>query len=173
MGYLDLIDTRTPGPRYDVTPLFANAAAFRALAEDLARPFAAAGVDAVAGIDALGFILGTAVAWRLGTGLVAIRKAGKLPVPVLRQDFVDYTGQAKALELRPDVIRAGGRYLIVDEWIETGAQVEAAAALLERAGGQVAGLAAINMDDSPRAAALRARYLCHTVWEEPPHETSA
>lgn len=167
MRYLDLIDTHTPGPRYDVTPLFADPTAFQALVADLARPFDAAGLDVVAGIDALGFILGTAVAWRLGKGLVPIRKAGKLPVPALRQEFVDYTGQAKALELRPDLIRPGRRVLIVDEWVETGAQMEAAAGLIERAGGRVAGLAAIQMDDSPRAAALRARYVCHTVWEEP------
>lgn len=100
MRYLDLSDTRTPGPRYDVTPLFAAPAAFRALAADLARPFAAAGLEAVAGINAPGFILGTASAWRLGTGLADRRQAGRLPVPALRQEVVDDAGRAKALELR-------------------------------------------------------------------------
>jgi adenine phosphoribosyltransferase len=103
----------------------------------------------------------------LGTGLVPIRKAGELPVPALRQDFVDYTGQTKALELRTEVLRPGTRCLVVDEWAETSTQWEAAAVLIERAGSQVAGLAAINMDAGPRVAALRTRYFCHTVWKAP------
>lgn len=167
MNYLALIDTRTTGNRYDVTPLFADPAAFAALVADLVRPFDAAAVDVVAGIDALGFILGAAVAWQLGKGFVPVRKGGRLPVAADEVEFVDYTRQPKTLALRRDALRPGARVLVVDEWVETGAQMSAAVTLLERAGGVIIGLAAICIDDGPRTQALRARYHCHSVWKEP------
>jgi adenine phosphoribosyltransferase len=123
----------------------------------LAAPFRGE-VDAVAAIDALGFVLGTAVALELGVGVVAVRKGGKLPVSALREEFVDYSGEAKALELRPDLLKQGQRVLIVDEWVETGTQVRAAAALIERAGSVVAGFATINIDRNARTDGLRSRY---------------
>ena len=162
--YLHLIDTDTLGPRCDVTPLFAHPAAFARLITDLVAPFHSASIDYVAGIDALGFILGAAIAMRLAKGFIPIRKGGKLPVEVTTAEFVDYTGQKKSLELREGVIQAGDRVLVVDEWIETGAQVQAAIALIERAGGIVAGIAAINMDSNPLPLRLRATYKCHAVW---------
>ena len=161
--YLRLIDTKTQGPRNDVTPLFANHEAFVSLVEDLSRPFADAPVDCVAGIDALGFILGTAVALRLGRGFVPVRKGGKLPVRATAADFVDYTGEAKSLEMRTDAIAPGTRVLIVDEWVETAAQVTAAAKLIEGLGGIVAGIATIAMDDNAQTRVLRRRYHCHTA----------
>ena len=164
-NYLRLIDTHTPGPRCDVTPLFADPQAFAALVADLCAPFDPAGIDLVAGIDALGFILGTAIALRLGKGFIPIRKGGKLPVSADQVAFVDYSGQPKALELRQGSLQPGYRVLLVDEWLETGAQMQAAAALVERAGGVVAGIAAINMDDNPGVRELKARYKCVAVWE--------
>jgi adenine phosphoribosyltransferase len=162
-SYRDLIDQNTSGNRCDVTPLFADHDAFVALVEDLARPFNNPAPDLVAGIDALGFILGAALALRLDKGFVPLRKGGKLPVAVDIADFVDYTGQQKRLELRQDAIRIGERVLLVDEWIETGAQVSAAIDLIERHGGVVLGIATINMDDNPRTRALRERYTCHAA----------
>lgn len=167
MNYLALVDTHTTGNRYDVTPLFAEPAAFAALVADLVQPFDAAAVDQVAGIDALGFILGAAVAWHWGKGFVPVRKGGRLPVAADEVAFVDYTGRRKRLALRRGALRPGARVLLVDEWVETGAQMSAAAALLERAGGVIIGLAAICIDDGPRTRALRARYHCHSVWKEP------
>jgi len=114
-GYLSLIDTSTPGPRYDVMPLFADREAFAQLADDLAKPFLGSDIDAVVAIAALGFVLGTAIAERLGVGLVRARKGGKLPVETIRETFVDYTGEEKALELRPDAPKPGAAVLIVDE----------------------------------------------------------
>ncbi len=162
--YLRLIDTQTPGPRCDVTPLFADPLAFAQLVDDLAGPFTAVPLDYVAGIDALGFILGAALAVRLNKGFIPIRKGGKLPVAVRRAEFVDYSGQAKSLELRHDALRPGDRVLLVDEWIETGAQAQTAVSLIEQAGGVVAGIAAINIDDNPGAARLCQNYRCHAVW---------
>ncbi len=88
--YLTLIDTCTHGPRHDVTPLFADRRAFALLVKDLSAPFPKLKVDGVACIDALGFILGTAIALELGTRIVPLRKNGKLPVPTDKTTFRDY-----------------------------------------------------------------------------------
>jgi adenine phosphoribosyltransferase len=164
--YLKLIDTNTPGPRYDVTPLFADPLALSALCDDLVRPFEGQPIDYVMGIDALGFILGTAIAVRLNRGFIPLRKSGKLPVPTIGRWFVDYTGQTKALELRRDAIQPGSRVLIVDEWVETGAQMQAAVELVEQVGGIVIGIAAIQMDECPASVELRKKYKCSFVWPE-------
>ena len=171
--YLKLIDTQTPGPRCDVTPLFADPQAFTALVEDLCARFEGEVIDYVAGIDALGFIMGTAMAIRLGKGFVPLRKGGKLPAAVSTAEFVDYSGQPKTLELRQGSLQPGVRVLVVDEWIETGAQVEAAVRLVEGAGGIVAGIAAINMDDSPAVRRLRERYKCVAIWMDMERITDA
>jgi len=160
-AYLRRIDTDTPGNRNDVTPLFAHPEAFDALVDDLVSSIAGTPIDLVACIDALGFILGTAVARQLGVGVLPVRKGGKLPVPADRAWFRDYTGQEKSLEIRCDILKQGLRVLIVDEWIETGAQVSAAISLIERQGAVVAGIATIHIDDGARARRLRSRY---KVW---------
>lgn len=162
--YLRLIDTQTPGGRCDVTPLFADPTAFAQLVADLAAPFRAVPLDYVAGIDALGFILGAAIALHLQKGLIPIRKGGKLPVAVTAAQFVDYSGSEKTLELRRGSVRAGDNVLIVDEWVETGAQLQAAIHLIEGAGGIVAGIAAINIDANPLPDRLCTQYNCHALW---------
>lgn len=143
---LRLIRPGTRAARSDVTPLFADADAFAALLADLERQLAGVAFDVVAGIDALCFILGTALAVRAGTGFLPIRKAGKLPVEADVERCVDYTGQEKGLELRHGALAPGTRVLLADEWIETGAQARAAIRLIERQGGQVVGIAAIHID---------------------------
>lgn len=168
--YLRLIDTHTAGPRYDVTPLFAEYAAFAALLDDLSEQLDPGQIDLVAGIDALGFILGTALALRLEKGFVPIRKGGKLPVPTDALEFTDYSGARKSLELRQSdqagigAIHPGSRVLVVDEWIETGAQVRAAVALIEARGGVVAGIATIHMDSNEQTDRLAQVYPCFQIW---------
>ena len=164
--YLHLIDTHTAGPRCDVTPLFAHPAAFAALVGDLCLPFRSMALDYVAGIDALGFILGTAMAMALHKGFVPIRKAGKLPVETVRAACRDYTGGSKTLELRKGIILPGTRVLVVDEWVETGAQMQAAIELVEAENGIVVGIATINMDRCPLTQHLRDKYYCHCIWED-------
>jgi adenine phosphoribosyltransferase len=164
--YLKLVDTQTRGPRYDVTPLFSDYAAFTALVNDLAARFEGMAFDVVAGIDALGFILGAALALRLQKGFVPIRKAGKLPVQTRQVEFVDYSGKRKALELRQNALWPGARVLLADEWIETGAQMKAAISLIEGQGGIVIGIVAINIDRNAQTRPLQERYNVQTVWEE-------
>ena len=163
LSYFKLIDTSTPGQRCDVTPLFAHIAAFAELVKDLSQPFLRLPVDFVAGIDALGFILGTAMALHLQKGFIPVRKGGKLPGEKISVAFTDYTGDNKVLELRAGAIPAGSRVLVVDEWIETGAQVSAAAQLIENQGGVIIEIAAINIDDNPNTQWLKGRYFCHSI----------
>jgi adenine phosphoribosyltransferase len=163
--YIARIDTSGRG-RYDVTPLFADARAFAALVDGLLALAQPLGFEIVAGIDALGSILGSALALRAGRGFIPIRKEGKLPVAVDHAGFVDYTGTPKALELRYDAVLPGQRVLIVDEWIETGAQVSAAICLIERRGGIIAGVATIHIDANERTQLLSERYPCVQVWRD-------
>jgi adenine phosphoribosyltransferase len=149
---LDLIDRDTTGNRCDVTPLFADPAAFAQVLDHLIRLIAETPFDVVVGVDALGFILGAGIALRTKKGLVVARKTGKLPLACDSESFIDYTGHAKGLEMRFDALHPGTRALIVDEWVETGAQVGAVIALIERRGGVVAGIAALNIDEAARPA---------------------
>lgn len=167
MDYLPLIDrSRTLYRRSDVTPIFAEPAAFANLVGDLVRPFETERVQLVAGLDALGFILGTAMALKLGAGFLPIRKGGKLPVLHDREPAVDYQGKEKILELRLKPFAAGTRVLLADDWIETGAQARAAIALIERAGGVIVGIAAVGFRKNERTAGLWAKYRCLGVWPE-------
>ena len=165
-NYLELIDTDTPGNRNDVTPLFADPAAFSEMIDDLSEPFFGTPVDYVAGIDALGFILGAAMALKLSRGFIPLRKGGKLPVDATSQEFLDYSGQLKSLELRKGMLKLGDRVLLVDEWIETGAQIEAAIKLIEGQGARVIGIAAINIDNNPRTVKLKKEHRVHALSEE-------
>ena len=163
-NYLRLINTHTQGLRYDVTPLFADYQAFSVLIENILACFDSAEFHCVAGIDALGFILGTAIALRAEKGFIPIRKGGKLPVKSESVDFVDYTGLRKTLELSTNAHMPNTRVLIVDEWVETGAQMQAAIQLVEGQGGIIAGIAAINIDDNDVTRSMRKKYKSCSLW---------
>jgi len=162
-SYVELVNFAAPGGRCDITPVFASALGFQRLIDDLLAPFESASIQTVAGIDALGFILGTAAALKLGVGFVPVRKAGKLPDRCDSRRFVDYTGKEKGLELGLGAIAPGSRVLVVDDWIETGAQMRAAIALVEGQGGVVVGVCAFNIDDSDRTHGLMESYACHSI----------
>lgn len=163
--YLDLISDRAVW-RYDVARLFADAQTLGAVVEDFADPFRGDAPDAVAGIDALGFVFGTGVALDLGVGFIPIRKADKLPIPEadrLRVELTDYTGGRKALEIDATALRNDSRVLVVDDWMETGAQMAAATTLVERAGATVTGITVLDAEGTKRSRALAAEYDLHTV----------
>lgn len=119
----------------DITPLLADGPALAAVIEEIADRFAGK-VDAVAGIEARGFILACPVAVRLGVGMIAVRKASKLPPPVLTQQYALEYGTA-TIELSPHAVRPGLRVLVVDDVLATGGTASAACSLLESAGAVV------------------------------------
>jgi adenine phosphoribosyltransferase len=122
----------------DVTTLLGDAQGFRKTVAAMARPYEGGKVDAVAGIEARGFILGGAVADRLGCGFIPIRKKGKLPWKTIGQEYTLEYG-VDIIEIHEDAIKAGERILIVDDLIATGGTAEAAAKLVTRSGGAVVG----------------------------------
>ena len=142
-------DFPQPGVLFrDLTPVLANDRAFAAMTEALAQ--IVEGADLVAGIDARGFLLGGAVAHRLGVGVLAIRKGGKLPPPVHSRTFTLEYGTA-TLEIPAEGIElAGRRVAIVDDVLATGATVAAARDLLVTAGADVS-LAAVVLELSALA----------------------
>jgi adenine phosphoribosyltransferase len=129
-------DFPSPGIQFkDLTPLFADPQGLAAVTDAIAG--VASGADLIAGIDARGFLIGGAVAARLNTGVLAIRKGGKLPPPVRTEDYQLEYGTA-SLELPADGIELAGRsVVIVDDVLATGGTLAAAQRLLERAGAQV------------------------------------
>ena len=136
----------------DVTTLLGDAAGFRAAIQRMAAPFAGAKVQAVAGIEARGFILGGAIADKLGCGFVPFRKKGKLPWKTVGQEYTLEYG-VDIIEMHEDAIRPGERILIVDDLIATGGTAEAAVKLVQRSGGAVAG--ATFIIDLPELGGMR------------------
>jgi adenine phosphoribosyltransferase len=124
----------------DVTTLFADARGMRLCVDQLLAPYAGQRIDAVAGLEARGFILGGAVAHQLGTGFVPIRKKGKLPGPTYAQDYLLEYGEA-TVEVHRDALPEGARVLLVDDLLATGGTAEAGIALLRRLGCSVVGCA--------------------------------
>ena len=122
----------------DVTTLFGDAQGFRSAITRMVEPFIAAKPAAVAGIEARGFILGGAIADRLGCGFVPLRKKGKLPAKTIGQEYTLEYG-VDIIEMHEDAIRAGDPVLIVDDLIATGGTAVAAAKLVRRSGGEIAG----------------------------------
>jgi adenine phosphoribosyltransferase len=132
-------DYPKPGIMFrDVTTLLRDAEGFEQAIIAMAKPFQASRVDAVAGIEARGFILGGAVADRLGCGFIPIRKKGKLPWKTIGQEYTLEYG-VDAIEIHADAIRRGERILLVDDLIATGGTAEAAAKLIRLSGGEVVG----------------------------------
>jgi adenine phosphoribosyltransferase len=138
----EVADFPTVGVEFkDLTPLFADRRGLAAVTEALAE--VASGADLIAGIDARGFLVGGAVAARLGTGMLAIRKGGKLPPPVHAEQYILEYGTA-TLEVPADGIELAGRnVVIVDDVLATGGSVAAARRLLEHGGARVTAAAVV------------------------------
>ena len=124
----------------DITPLLGNGAALRSAVDALAGLYQE--IDSVIGIESRGFILGAPVAYALGVGMVPVRKLGRLPRPTERADYALEYG-TNTVEIHSDALRAGERVLIIDDVLATGGTAAATAELVERLGGQVAGIAVL------------------------------
>lgn len=127
----------------DLTPALADGEAFALVVDQVAEKCAEFGADLVGSLDARGFLIGSAVAYKLGLGVLAIRKQGKLPPPVLSESYSLEYGEA-ALEIPQEGMElAGKRVVLVDDVLATGGTMFAARTLLETAGAQVTGLCCV------------------------------
>jgi adenine phosphoribosyltransferase len=125
---------------YDITTLLRDPEGFRAAIDAMAAPYENAGLSLVVGIESRGFILGAAVADRLGVGFCPIRKPGKLPAKTLKEAFTLEYG-SDAIEIHADAVEPGQKVLIVDDVLATGGTARAAARLVKKLGGDLRGLA--------------------------------
>lgn len=125
----------------DLTPVFGDGKALRAVADELIEPYRGR-IDAVAGVEARGFLLAAAAAYCAGLGVVTIRKPGKLPRTVLREQAMLEYGTT-TLEVHEDAAPRGARLLLLDDVLATGGTLDASCRLIERAGWRLAGIAVV------------------------------
>ena len=173
---VDVPDFPSPGVVFrDLTPVFADAVAFRRTVDGLAAPALsdprAAAVaegtdpdfDVVAGVEARGFLLAAAVALDAGVGVVPVRKAGKLPRASVRADYELEYGTA-TLELHADAITPGQRVLLVDDVLATGGTLRAAISLVEQLGGVVAAISVVIELAALGGRQRIAPHAVHALW---------
>lgn len=164
--YLDIMSPNTKGEKFawlDPTSIYINGDAFHDLINDLVLDLKNVKCDVVAGLDAMGFVLGTALATRLNVGFLPIRKAGKLCVDTDSVTFTNYSGRTQDMEVRTPAFLSGTRVLLVDQWIETGGTMDGAIRLVKRQKGIVAGIVAIAMESNDKTDEYRECFPCITA----------
>jgi adenine phosphoribosyltransferase len=124
----------------DITTLLKDPVGFRMVIDALSQHYSGKKIDKIAGIEARGFIIGAALAYKLGVGFVPVRKSGKLPAETIGHDYALEYG-ADRVEIHIDAISKGEQVLLVDDLIATGGTAEAAVALIQKLGGDVIGCA--------------------------------
>jgi adenine phosphoribosyltransferase len=173
--YLSLMSPNTKGPQFawlDPTSIYINSSAFSDLLDDLCADLNADEIDVVAGLDAMGFVLGAALGARLGRGFLPIRKSGKLCVDTDKVSYGNYSGRTQDMEMRTPAFAPGTRVLLADQWVETGGTMDGAVRLIERQGGSVAGMVAIAMEENAATDAYRNKYKVTTaVLKDTPWQT--
>jgi adenine phosphoribosyltransferase len=125
---------------YDVTTLLRDPQGLKLALDNMTRPFEGASIDLVVGIESRGFILGAAVADRLGAGFVPVRKLGKLPAETVKASYALEYG-TDSLEMHRDAVQPGQRVLIVDDLLATGGTASATVDMVASVGGQIEGVA--------------------------------
>jgi adenine phosphoribosyltransferase len=121
---------------YDVTTLLRDAEGFKLAIDAIAAPYHGKGISLIVGIESRGFILGAAVADRIGAGFVPVRKIGKLPHTTVRVSY-DLEYGTDSLEIHSDAVEPGQRVLIVDDLLATGGTARATVDLVRQLGGDV------------------------------------
>ena len=164
--YLNIMSPNTKGEKFawlDPTSIYINTNAFIDLLDDLLDDLEEIDCDVVAGIDAMGFVLGSALAARLRKGFLPIRKAGKLCVDTKKVNFVNYSKRNQFMEIRFPAFEAGTKVFIVDQWVETGGTMGAAIKLIEQQGGLVKGVIALAIEENDNTKKLRNDYKCFSA----------
>ena len=164
--YLNIMSPNTKGEKFawlDPTSIYINTNAFIDLLDDLLDDLDEIDCDVVAGIDAMGFVLGSALAARLRKGFLPIRKAGKLCVDTKKVDFVNYSKRNQFMEIRFPAFEVGTKVIIVDQWVETGGTMGAAIKLIEQQGGLVKGVIALAIEENDNTKKLRNDYKCFSA----------
>ena len=164
--YLNIMSPNTKGEKFawlDPTSIYINGDAFHDLLDDLVADLEPVTCDVVGGLDAMGFVLGSALATRLGVGFLPIRKAGKLCVDTDSVTFSNYSGRTQDMEMRKPAFATGTKVLLVDQWIETGGTMDGAIRLVQQQDGKVAGLVAIAMENNEKTASYRKKFPCITA----------
>lgn len=135
----DIPDFPQPGIVFkDITPIMMSPELSNRVLDYVAEQYAGKGIEAVAGIESRGFLMGYPLAMRLGVPFILIRKKGKLPYKTIELDYALEYGTA-TIEMHTDAVTPGQRVLIHDDLLATGGSAEAAAKLIEKAGATVAG----------------------------------
>lgn len=160
-----------PNPKIvfrDFLPVFADARGMNILIESLvdSLPVSKDSFDLVAGLEARGFLFGPVLAARLNKGFVAVRKAGKLPPEVISESYSLEYGEAR-IEIEKGLIKPGQRVLIVDDLIATGGTAKAAARLVERSEGVVAGFCFVMELTGINGMSDLQSYKCSSLMEMP------
>ena len=127
---------------HDITPVLQSAEYFRLLVDLLVYRYMGQKIDAVAGLDARGFIIGAALAYQLNVGFVPIRKKGKLPFDTVSQSYALEYSEA-TVEIHTDAVKKGARVLLVDDLVATGGTMLAGVELIRKLGGEVVEAAVI------------------------------
>lgn len=120
----------------DITPVLEDKKLFRFLINELAKPYKQKKIDKIVGIDARGFILASALAYKLKTGLAIVRKKGKLPFKTVRKKYtLEYA--TETLEIHKDAVKAGEKILLCDDLLATGGTMKTTADVVQKLGGKI------------------------------------
>ena len=125
---------------YDITTLLKDPVAYRAAIDAMLAPYAGTAIDLVVGMESRGFIFSAPMAYKLGAGLVPVRKLGKLPAETISVEYALEYG-SNTLEVHRDAIQPGQKVLIVDDLLATGGTVNGTVELVQRLKGEIVGLA--------------------------------
>ena len=146
----------------DITTLLQDGEAFRLALNRMLKKYLDTKIDKVMGIEARGFIFAGVMAYKLGCGFVPARKPGKLPYHTIREEYTLEYG-TNALEIHEDAVKAGDKVLIVDDLLATGGTALAAALLIEKLGGEVAGIEFLIELDFLKGREKLAKFPVHSL----------